>query len=984
MRQRPTAPLRRGIFALAASFSAVGLASSSRAQSANVLGKDDAAFARLLYQRGYADLAEQLCATIEKAGTVSPEGAIGVKALHLDLRLDLASREPDPIARKEAIKKILDEKEDLIEQYPSTKEAEEAGNSLPDVYRKLGETITLAIQKEKEPAKIQELQREGEQFYTRAEEQIEKRIAELAEDHATPDKERVYIGLLYNLPRTRYYHSLLYPEGEWKKKDLLEKVIEGFQQFGLDWSDTFLYYEGVVLMGLADKDLGRNPEALADFDEAIGLAERFEPDAKGVFQVGSDVADVVSGGVLQKVLFQTELKDYAGAIATAKRYFDTIPSPYEARNGLAVLAARAEAEWRSGDAKAANETAQKLVELDERGIWGAKGREIQANLIGGGGQIDAASTLKIAGTMMAKGNGEKALEICRQAIAGARGTENEAKVGVEAYLLMGEVYRQRGAGWNFEMAQCYDSAIERWPNAEKTPEVVYQSMLAWLRINQEDKRPSFKKRADDREKMLLTQFPNHPRSFFAQLNEAEELENEGKYLEAAERYQKIQPTAASYLQAQFGAGNSYFRAAAKLCAEKKEGEAAQYVKQAETLLKKAKDDLDAAVKNTMDLEAQSRFESTGFRARASLAQLYLLDCVNKPGEVLTVLEGVDDRYAADGDKIAAAWGFRISALEKQGKLDEAVALLDSLVKKDPESRAIAVAAGTVARALDKRADELTKQNKAREAEEQLKRAAVYYTMSGRALAKSGSVRSSALDAVANRLFALGLHFNGVPEGKDTFVGWNATKTRDTNLWKSAEELYTAALELAPNYQNQIKLGRTLGFLGLYDRATDVYGRLFDTEAFVDTTATPPRFNATLARQKPELFLAYLEWGVAAAQAAQEARDQEQQEMFLRAGSILDNLVRDKKYDTPTFWQAKYWQIRNLMNQGKYPEAGGEMRMLERENTELGGPAGMQNDFKALKDDVSKKAFNGNGKTQSLNKSDSKTASPAPNDPNKPR
>jgi tetratricopeptide (TPR) repeat protein len=970
MRSRLPAPSFRALLVASGAIPVALGAAPALGQSQGVLGRDDAVFARELYRRGWADLAERLCDTIEKGGKVSPDAAVGVKALHLDLRLDLAKNEADPIKRKDLIKTVLQEKEDLIHQYPASKEAEEASNSLPDVYRTLGEAITVAIQKEANVGVVAQLQKEGEQFYSQAEQKLKTRIEEMADDHATPEKERVYVSLLYNLPRTLYYHSLLYPAGEWKKKDLLEKAILGFQQFGLDWQDTLLNYEGLVLTGLAEKELGRNEDALGDFDAAIALCERFDKD-KDVYLLNAEAADTVSGAVLQKVLFRTELKDYAGAVAAARKFFTTVPDPYQTRLGLAILAAQADAQLAAGDAKAANEAAQKLVELDERGRWGAKGREIQAKLLGGagGGQIDAANTLKIAGSLAGR-DPERALQVCHQAIAAARGTDKEASVGVEGYLLIGSIFLQREPPWYFEAALAFDTAAERWPKAEKAPEAVYQSMLTYLHLNTEDKRPWFKKRADDRLKSLSTLYPNHLRAAYAQLADGTQLEAEGKFQEAAELYQRIQPGSAVYLEAQYRAGNAYFRLARKLCLEKKEGEAAQWVKQAETLLKKAQHDLEAAVKGTMDLETQSRYENTGFQARVALAQMYLLDCVNRPTEVLKVLEGVDDRYANDAEKLAAAWGFRISALEKQGKLDEAVALLDSLIKKDPESRAIGGAAGQVARALDKRADDLFKQGKARESDDQLKRAAVYYAMSGRGLAKSGTARASDIDVIANRLFALGLHFNEVPaEGLDSFVGWQASKMREPNLWKAAEELYSAALQLAPSYQNMIKLGRSLGFQGRFADATAVYGRLFDSEPIIDVNAKPPKspFNGQLLRQKNELYLAYLEWGVAAEEAA--PKEQDQTEMFVRAGTIFDNLVRIPEPTAKIFWHAKYHQIRNQMAQGKYPEAGRLMRDIERMNPELGAPAGLQNEFKTLKNDLSKKVFDGstNGTKQGIEK-----------------
>jgi tetratricopeptide (TPR) repeat protein len=186
-------------------------------------------------------------------------------------------------------------------------------------------------------------------------------------------------------------------------------------------------------------------------------------------------------------------------------------------------------------------------------------------------------------------------------------------------------------------------------------------MNAYLKLNGDDKRPWFKKRADDRAKTLSTVYPNSPLSAYAQLAGANQLEAEDKFLEAAAEFQKVQPSSPSFLVAQYKAGNCYFQQARKLCLEKKESEADQYVKQAETLVKKAKSDLDAALKTTMDLDAQARLQSAGFQARVTLAQLYLLDCVKRPADVMEALKDVDERYGTDEDKLSTAWRSKASS-----------------------------------------------------------------------------------------------------------------------------------------------------------------------------------------------------------------------------------------------------------------------------------------------------------------------------------
>jgi tetratricopeptide (TPR) repeat protein len=931
------------------------LAPSARAQSVAVLGKADAAFARRLYDARYADLAEKLCNLLEKSGKVSPDEIVGVKALHLDLRLDLTRTEPDLLKRKDLIQAVLKEKEDLVKTYRDQKEAIECNNTLPDVYRVLGETISAAILKEKDQAKIVQLQEEGQRSYAQAEERIKQRIETLKDNHADPKLEDQYVAALYNLPRTYYFHSLLYPAGEFRKGQLLESAILGFQAFGLDYSDRAYNYEGMIYSGLAYKDLGKFDDAIQSFDDAINLRTLYEPkDAKGMYTLDVAAADIVSEAALQKVLFLTSKPDLPAAIAAAKDYVGTINGALEAKQGLAVLAALAKAQLAAGDAKGAQESAQKLVENDDRGPWGAVGRDIQGQLLSGagGGSTGAADMLKISSALADKGSFERAEQICRQAIQAAHGQEKEANVGCDGYLLLGSIYVRRG--WFNEGALAFDAGAERYPNGEKAPELVYQALQLYLRLNAEDKRPFYKKRIDERMKTLVQRYPNHPRAAYAQLADGNQLEGEGKFVAAADAYLKVQPGAQSYLEAQFLAGNAYFLQARKLLlVDKKPDEAKPFVAQAETLLKKAIKDIEAAREGTMDLEAQSRLEKSGFFARAALARMYLTSGIDRAGDVQGVLAGVEEKYGSDPARISEAWGLRIEALEKLGKLDEAQKQLEGLMTKDPNSRAIGPAAGRVARALDAQSEKLRAQKKVKEADEMQKTAANYYSISGRALLKGESARSSTeLEQIATRLYILGLTANNVPETQTSFVGWPQKSARDTSLWQQAADLFEAALKISPSDQTQINLGRVYGFLGRWAEAATVYAQIFDQYQLFDRDSK--RLNQELLRSKKDLLQAYLEWGVCEQSAAKKDSDQER---YTRAGSILDNLANNLPPDSKLWWQAKYHQIENRVDRGDYEGAGTLFRDVERKTAPpVGSAGGLADEFKALGDRISKKTF----------------------------
>lgn len=443
----------------------VAFADVAYGQSAAVLGKGDGAFAQALYRRGYPDLAESLCAVIEKSGTVAADEAVMIKALHLDLRLDLAMREADLAKRRDLLTQILQEKEQFVESYGGRKEADDTSNTLPDVYQKLGDTIVAAIQKEKDPAAVAKLQEDGKKIYAQAVEKLRQRLAELEDSKDDPARLDRYVSTLFNLPKTLYFYSLLYAKDDKFNRDQkLEDAITGFQVLGLDYGDLPIAFEGLIFEGLCYKELGNTTDALAAFDDVIGIAKNYyEPDNKGFYNLSEIEADLIASATQQKMILLQELKRNQEAADLGKSFFDTIAGAADTRAGLAVLALRAEALLSLGDTRGASDVADKLVELDGRGPWGAKGREIQGRLIGSGGALDPEKALRIAQTTSERGDKDKALQIAQQAIDAAKGNPKEADLTLEAYLFIGNLCLDRSA--THEAALVFDTAAERYPNA---------------------------------------------------------------------------------------------------------------------------------------------------------------------------------------------------------------------------------------------------------------------------------------------------------------------------------------------------------------------------------------------------------------------------------------------------------------------------------------------------------------------------------------
>jgi hypothetical protein len=94
--------------------------------------------------------------------------------------------------------------------------------------------------------------------------------------------------------------------------------------------------------------------------------------------------------------------------------------------------------------------------------------------------------------------------------------------------------------------------------------------------------------------------------------------------------------------------------------------------------------------------------------------------------------------------------------------------------------------------------------------------------------------------------------------------------------------------------------------------------------------------------------------VCAHQAAEKDNDNE---LYVRADGILDNLSKALTLDTKMWWQAKYHQIKSKFDQGKYEVAGNLLRDAERQTAPpLGSGGGLTEEFKVLKDEISRKTF----------------------------
>src|SRR6185295_7122016 len=145
-------------------------------------------------------------------------------------------------------------------------------------------------------------------------------------------------------------------------------------------------------------------------------------------------------------------------------------------------------------------------------------------------------------------------------------------------------------------------------------------------------------------------------------------------------------------------------------------------------------------------------------------------------------------------------------------------------------------------------------------------------------------RPDQLREIADRLFVFGLHFNRVPATRVSFVDWRPTRRTRGEFWRKAVPIYEAAFAAKPDDRTAIQLARTYGFLTAWPDAARVYAALFQRNPVL--AAKRQKLDREIIQAKPELTLAYLEWGVAEQEQAHGVADER------KYNALLNHCITD--------------------------------------------------------------------------------------------
>src|SRR5262249_1859773 len=161
----------------------------------------------------------------------------------------------------------------------------------------------------------------------------------------------------------------------------------------------------------------------------------------------------------------------------------------------------------------------------------------------------------------------------------------------------------------------------------------------------------------------------------------------------------------AYEEAQFRAGNAYVRHGSKLQGDGKTADAKSTYLKAEEILRRAMSDAKEAIQKNLDPDAKPRLVGIDFSARVALANVLLPEAVNKPGEVIALLDDAETLFPGDGEKLGKIWDLRYRAYKQEGKLEEGLARLEAALKDKNSAAGLDKVAVNAGNEFDKRAIE---------------------------------------------------------------------------------------------------------------------------------------------------------------------------------------------------------------------------------------------------------------------------------------
>jgi len=919
---------------------------------------EDIELARALSQKGWFDLAQEVCDQIQKGGNAA--NRVMVPYVLAEIQLNKADREEDFTKADAGLSEAVGNFKKFLEANPQHPLALEARVSVGWVAARKGRLLVDQLGKESVPEKHAELVKKAGTAYADAEGFYNQTITELKAAKQTPQVLDSLMDARLELPRVMVEHAKVPGVDEGQRKRLLQGALALFVDFEFDYGDRPIAFEAMLEEGKCLTELADFKQAESRLKATSSLRQRL---AEAKLKPNEYHNKIIYGSYIGLTQMFVKSGKYVEAVKFVDQIMKDDRSIEREWAGPALKLEKADALFRMKDAAAATSLANEIIKQDPNGRWGYFAREKIKNWssLGMGVRMSPEQLMAAADASLGRDQFRDALTSLRKCIENCQSDAEKQKYAANAYFKMGQCYQELKR--NLEAVVAYEAVFTLFPKDERAAKACYECVRCYIA----EHGVTGDKREDDlKDKylgILAQNWPKDPAARNIKFVQAEKVEKSGDLKKAAELYMQVGDDAEAYESALVAAGYCLHVDGAKKWEKASKDPALQA--EVKTEFKQAEDSLRKFLRRLADpstAPAQENLQksraSLALVANQELAYILMHDAVGKIDESLKFLEAVAKDIPPDDDRIAKIWGTQIQAYLAQKQVGQAVKILDMMFEKFPDSAAIARSCKSVAIKLDEATAELTK-SKGDSAliNENLKKISKYYAK-WLQLAPALNMRITMADvvSVAETLYMIAKQMNGLDENSVSFMDLNGKTITEPQFFTDAAYVLSLVadgklgkISARDQITLMTRLARCQSFTAKdatgWEKAKDAYETLIKTFKVIDARG---QLDGQVLQAHPELLPVYLEEGYVYYELGKKGNKFQ----FDNATTVFGNAQRVVSPAAATSWQCKYMVIAVLFERGKETDVRDAKVLfdnLERNNPDFdGGKFGMKDKFLELK------------------------------------
>ena len=918
--------------------------------SLTAYAQDDSDLARALAQRGWFDLAEEICDKLDKGASRSM-----VPFIRAEIKLGQVDRETEYAKSSQGLADAVTLYKKFLDENPTHAMALEAQTNIGWIQSRKGSLAMEAIEVESDATKHAELQKQAIQSYTDAEKYYQDTIEKLKKEKSDRAQDALMDARLA-FPRVLIDHAKISGVDDATKKRLLGQAKTLLVDFEFDYGDRPIAFEAMLEGGKCLTELGEYKQAESKLRATFALRKRL---AEAKIKPNDYHNKIIFGAYI--ALAQSLQK--AGRLPEAKAFVAGILKEDKTLEkewaGPALKLEMAEILFKMKDIPGAMAMANEVISKNSGGRWEFIAKDKMKRWGEGGASVrfSPEQMMSAADSSMDRENFRDALRDLRRVIEACSTEAEKAKFQPAAYYKMGQCFQALKR--NYEAATVYEKVFTLYQKDANAPKACYEAVRCF---NAEFALSGDKRDDDQKEKylsVLAANWPKDPAARNIKFVQAEKTEKTGDLKGAAELYRQVTEDAEAYESALVAQGYCYYADASKKYEKAPKDPAVQ--KEVKDELRMAEEALTKFLARAADAsKAPSQPEQQKARvgliqvANQQLAYIYMHEAVGKTKEALEFLNKTAKDIPPDDERIAKIWATQIQAHLGLKQVDEAIKILDMMFDKFPDVPAIARACKSVAIKLDEQVIEMTKA-KADQAKinDNLRKISRYYAK-WLNLAPALNMRITMADvlSVAETLYMIAKQLNGMDESVISFLDMKGKPIAERQYFLDAAFVHALLTEgkvgKLPDRDKIVlmtRLARCYSFIAQdadgWNKAKDMYENIVKAYKLVTPSGV---LDGAVLGQHRELLGVYVEEGYVFAELGK--KDAKLKFQFDNASTVFSNVLRVVQGNSEPWWQSKYMVLQVLFDRGA--EADIKLALVGIENLERTNPTFDDNKY-GLKD-----------------------------------